>query len=165
MSWKNDVTKIVRALINDLDEVTYSDSRIEEVAIVSAYQVYTSISFDTTYTISLSTETISPDPTAGSDYDFIALVALKAACNILRWEAKTQAASAISMTDGPSSISLKGVYDALKAEADHLCEKYEEAKTQFTMSGSVGGLAILGPYSPGSGNVSGRDFYRGNDFE
>lgn len=157
MTWKNDVTKMVRVLINDLDETTYADSRIEEVTIVSAYQVYSSISFENTYTINLSAETISPDPSDNSDIDFIALTALKAGCNILRWEAKTQASSAISMTDGPSSISLKGVYDALKAEADHLCERYEEARTQFTMSGGVGGLAILSPYSPGSGGVSGRE--------
>jgi hypothetical protein len=157
MTWKNDVTKMVRVLINDLDETTYTDARIEEVAIVSAYSVYSSISFENTYTITLSTETIAPDPTDNSDFDFISLTALKAACNILRWEAKTQASRAISMTDGPSSISLKGVYDALKAEADYLCENYEEARNQFIMSGSVGGLAILGPYSPGSGNVSGRE--------
>ena len=63
MTWKNDVTKMVRVLINDLDETTYTDARIEEVAIVSAYSVYSSISFENTYTITLSTETIAPDPT------------------------------------------------------------------------------------------------------
>jgi hypothetical protein len=155
MSWKNDVTKIVRALINDLDGTTYADSRIEEVAIVAAYKVYSEISFNNTYTITLSTETISPDPTSNSDNDFISLVALKAACIFLRSEAKTQASSAISMTDGPSSISLKGVYEALKSEADDVCKKYDEAKNQYAFNGSVG-LAILGPYAPGSGNVGGR---------
>jgi hypothetical protein len=164
MAWKNDVVKIIRALISDLDETAYQDSRLEEVAITAAYQVYSNISFDYTYTISLSAETISPDPADNSDDDFIVLTALKAACVILRSEAKTQAASAISMTDGPSSISLKGVYDALKSEADDLCAKFEEAKRQFIMSGGVGGLAILSPYSPGSDDAHGHSRRGGGGF-
>lgn len=156
MSWKTDVVKIIRGLINDLDETDYQDSRIEEVAIIAAYQVYNEVTLTNTYTISLSGETITPDPTDNSDTNFIALLSLKAACLILRWQAKTQANSAISMTDGPSSISLKGVYDSLKAEADHLCDRYEEAKTQYIM-GKTLGAAILSPYSPGSDFSSGRD--------
>jgi hypothetical protein len=164
MGWKNDVTKIVRALVNDLDQTTYSDSRIEEMAIVAAYQVNSNISFSYTYTVSLSTEAISPDPSDNADNDFITLTALKAACNILRSEAKTKAASAISMTDGASTVSMKGVYDALKSEADDLCEKFEQAKKQFIMSGGVGGLAILSPYSPGSDDAHGRSDRDGASF-
>ena len=160
MSWDITATKIIRALVNDVAESTYTDEGIKDIALVAAYRVYSEISLDYTYTINLSTNVISPDPEDNGDMDFINLLSIKAACIILNNEAKAQAGSAISMTDGPSSISLKGVYDALADQAKNVCEAYEQAKTEFSLGNSVGGLAILSPYSPGSEDASahsGRD--------
>lgn len=160
MAWDTTATKIIRALVNDVMESTYTDESIRDLALVAAYRVYSEMNLDYTYTINLSTNSITPDPESNSDMDFIHLLSLKAACIILNNEAKAQAASAISMTDGPSSISLKGVYDALAEQAKNVCESYEQAKTEFSLGNSVGGLAILTPYSPGSDDAaahSGRD--------
>lgn len=153
MSWQNDGVMLIRTQINDVDSsnYTYSDCRLEEVFLVSAYNIVTEMSFTTSYTVSLANQTITPDPS--SDNFFIALTALKSSCLILWSEYKTAANSSVSVTDGPSTINYTNVSKELKAMYDHCFEQLQNAKWKYNMGEGALGHVILTPYSPGS------DFY------
>ena len=149
MTWQNEMTRIVRHLVNDLDCDTYTDDRIEETIIVSAQLIIDRVQLDTAYNIDVDSLTLSPDPTqlTPKDYDFINIVSMKTACILLSSEAKTLAAQAYRITDGPSTIDIKGAFDAVKSLRDQLCEAVEEAILQFNLGNSKAGQAILTPYT------------------
>ena len=139
MAWQNEMSIIVRHLINDLDSSDYifTDNRIEESILVSAQLVLHEIDFTNTYAIDVDGSSLSPDPTtAGSkDNSFINLVSMKTATILIGSELKTHSLNAISLRDGPSSLDLRGIV------------------SEYKMSGIVG-EAILSPYSPGSDSVA-----------
>jgi len=157
MPWQNEMTLIVRHLVNDLDSTnyTFSDDRLEESILVSSQLSILEIDFEQTYTIDVDSSSLSPDPTTSSDKDdsFINLVSLKTAQMLLGSELKTHSLNAISLRDGPSSIDLRGIVSGLKILFDDINKRYEEAVTQYKLNGVVG-QAILGPYSPGSDAVA-----------
>lgn len=157
MPWQNEMTLIVRHLVNDLDSTnyTFSDDRLEESILVSSQLSILEIDFEQTYTIDVDSTSLSPDPTTSSDKDdsFINLVSLKTAQMLLGSELKTHSLNAISLRDGPSSIDLRGIVSGLKILFDDINRRYEEAVTQYKLNGVVG-QAILGPYSPGSDSVA-----------
>jgi hypothetical protein len=161
MAWQNEMTLIIRHLINDLDSsaYTFTDSRIQETVLVSAQLVLTEIDFTNTYTVDVDALTLSPDPTTGTkDNSFIALVALKSACIITGSQLRTQSLSSLALKDGPSSIDTRGIVAGLAIIYKDVCEKYETAKMEYKTTNSIG-QAILGPYSPGSAVVGGRYGY------
>ena len=160
MSWQNEMTIIVRHLINDLDSssYTFTDSRIEESILVSSQLVLHEVDFESSYTVVVDSLTLTPDPTAntgsdGKDDGFISLVSLKTGCLLLGSEMKTNALSAISLKDGPSAIDTRGIVQGLNILYTDLCKKYEDTKTQYKLNGIVG-KAVLGPYSPGSDSIA-----------
>ena len=157
MAWQNEMSIIVRHLINDLDSsnYTFTDSRIEESILVSAQLVLHEINFDKTYTIDVDGSSLSPDPTTSGSKDnsFINLVSLKSATVLLGSELKTHSLNAIALKDGPSSLDLRGIVSSLKILFDDINKKYDDAKLEYKMNGIVG-QAILGPYSPGSDAVA-----------
>ena len=71
MPWQNEMTLIVRHLVNDLDSsnYTFTDDRLEESVLVSAQLASLEIDFESTYTIDVDSLTLSPDPTTSSDKD------------------------------------------------------------------------------------------------
>jgi hypothetical protein len=148
MSWQNEMVRIVRYLVNDLTAATYSDSRLEETILVAAQLQYASIDFDNTYTIDVDTLTLTPDPTTSPKDDwFINIICTKTASIILNSEAKTLAAQAYRIKDGPSSIEVKGAYDAVKEMADDLDEKLEKMIMDYKIGEGIGGHAIFTPYT------------------
>ena len=157
MAWQNEMSIIVRHLINDLDSSDYifTDNRIEESILVSAQLVLHEIDFTNTYAIDVDGSSLSPDPTtAGSkDNSFINLVSMKTATILVGSELKTHSLNAISLRDGPSSLDLRGIVSSLKILFDDINKKYEDTKLEYKMSGVVG-EAILGPYSPGSDHIA-----------
>jgi len=154
MSWQTEISQIVRHLINDLDGVTYSDARIEQAILISAQLVNSEVSFDKTYTINLTTCSISPDPTADTREDgFINLVAMRTALIVLYNEIKVLAANAVIVWDGPSKIDISNSYKAAKELYDELSKVYYRAKVQFQLGNSKGGTAILTPYTNNSINT------------
>ena len=157
MAWQNEMSIIVRHLINDLDSssYTFTDSRVEESILVAAQLVLIEIDFDKSYTIDVDAASISPEPTTSGDKDnsFINLVSLKTGTILLGSELKTHSLNAIALKDGPSSLDLRGIVSSLKILFDDINKKYEDAKIEFKMNGIVG-QAILGPYSPGSDGVA-----------
>ena len=158
MPWQNEMSIIVRHLVNDLDPSSYTfiDDRIEETILVSAQLLLHEVDFENTYTVDVDASSLSPDPTSSTDKDdaFIALLCLKSAYILLGSELKTHALNAISLRDGPSSLNLTGIVSGLKILYDDISKRYEEAKMQYKVGGSIGGQAILGPYSPGSDAVA-----------
>ena len=159
MAWQNEMVRMLRHVVNDLDSSSYSftDDRLEESILVSAQLVSTEIDFENTYTIDVDGLILTPDPTTLGDKDdaFINLVVLKASCVILGSEVRSNALNAIALKDGPSSIDLRGITAGLTKLYEHLCEKYESCVMQYKAGGSIAGQAILSPYSPGSDIISG----------
>ena len=157
MGWQNEMTLIVRHLVNDLDSTnyTFTDDRLEESVLVSAQLASLEIDFDNTYTIDVDSVSLTPDPTSsgGKDDSFINLVCLKTARLLIGSELKTHSLNAISLRDGPSALDLRGIVAGLKILFDDITKRYEEAVTQYKLNGVVG-QAILGPYSPGSDAVA-----------
>tara|TARA_R110002020_G_scaffold449318_1_gene662405 strand:- start:1595 stop:2104 length:510 start_codon:yes stop_codon:yes gene_type:complete len=157
MPWQNEMTLIVRHLVNDLDssDYTFTDSRLEEAVLVSAQLASLEIDFENIYTIDVDSSSLSPDPTGSSNKDdsFINLVSLKTAHMLLGSELKTHSLNAISLKDGPSALDLRGIVAGLKILFDDITRRFEEAKIQYKLNGVVG-QAVLGPYSPGSDAVA-----------
>ena len=157
MPWQNEMTIIVRHLVNDLNstDYTFSDDRLEEAILVSSQLSIVEIDFDQTYTVDVDTSSLTPDPTTSSDKDdsFINLVSLKTAQMLIGSELKTHSLQAVALRDGPSSIDLRGIVSGLKILFDDINRRYDEAVTQYKLNGVVG-QAILGPYSPGSDSVA-----------
>jgi hypothetical protein len=158
MAWQNEMVRIVRHLINDLDSsnYTFTDDRLEESALVSAQLLLKEVDFDNTYTIDTDALDMSPDPTtlATKDDAFINLVCLKSACIILGSEVRTNSLNAIVVKDGPSSIDMRGIAAGLHNIYKDMCAKYDHYVMQWQAGNSVAGQAILSPYSPASDNVS-----------
>jgi hypothetical protein len=149
MSWQNEMVRILRFLINDISGSTYEDCRLEETLIVAAQLQSAAIDFDNTYTIDVDSLTLSPDPTETNPKDdwFINIVCVQAACIILNSEAKTLAAQAYRIKDGPSSIDVSASYSSVKQMADDLCDKLAQMIMEYKAGNSVGGQAILTPYT------------------
>ena len=163
MAWQDEMSTIVRYLVNDTDTTspTFSDERIETSILVGAQLVNNEIDFSQTYTVEVEGGSISPDPTTPTrDNNFINIVSLRAGCIILGSEVKTQGLSAIRVSDGPSSIDMSRTVDGIKVMYDEICARYEDAKMQYKANGVVG-EAILSPYSPGSDVVNRTYDHRG----
>ena len=165
MAWTTDLVIILRSIIGDLDSTSFTDSRLQQILAVAAYNVLNDADFSTTYTVDVANSTISPDPYTTSDVDFSTLTVYKAACILLGSEVKTEAANAISIKDGPSAIDLRGVTQSLTVMYNDLCKKYDDLVNTYSYNNTLVGQAILGPYSPGSMALGANQFdYRGNVF-
>lgn len=134
---------ILRHIIDDTSSVDYTDDRLIELLYIAA--VYVNLDITASYSINVCNQTISPDP----DNAFNTLVALKAACLLVRSTQSSYAKQDFSVTDGPSTVSLKGASASLKISADGFCNQYEKAKISYLMGSDDfgGGLAISTPNS------------------
>lgn len=148
MSWYNEMVRIVRFLVNDLDASTYDDTRLEETIVVAAQLVCSGVDFDKTYTIDIDTLVLTPDPTAPPKDDwFINLVCIKAGCIILGSEVKTLAAQSYRVSDGPASIDISGAYKATKELYTELCQKYDIEVMRYRAGDSIAGQVVTTPYT------------------
>ncbi len=144
MSWEDECLPLLRLVIGDTTSpYQYCNSGLIDIFVGSAKIVITEVSFDNAYTITLSTSSISPDPS--SDSYFLTLVSLKAAYVIANSEYKNGASNSLSITDGPSTISTAASATALKARVDQLYKDYEKAKFQFALGQSSSIGAVLTP--------------------
>lgn len=149
MSGVESIIKLTRAILGDLDSVKYSDQRLNDVVIVAAFYLQSVASFTDVYTVSITTNTITPDPT---DATFITLCAYKAACLISTYELKNT--TGIIMRDGPSMIDTKATAQNKKDGMLSICKIFDQLLADYQLTGGINagghGHAILGPYSPGS---------------
>lgn len=136
---------ILRDLIGDVADVpTYSDDRLEQAIVSSAFLLLRQISFDEDYVVEVQCRTITPDPS--SDYDFLALVVLRTAVLILSSELKTSSLSSIKVVDGPSSVDMTSLSKTAKDLLAQASKQFEEAKLAHQIGNGGYGEAILSPY-------------------
>lgn len=134
---------VLRHLIDDTASVSYTDERLLELLYISA--VYVNMDIGGTYSINVCSQTVSPE----TDSAFDTLVALKAACLLVRSTQNSYAKSDFTVTDGPSTVNLKGAAASIKLSADSYCSQYDRSKMLFLMGNTDfgGGLAISTPNS------------------
>jgi hypothetical protein len=162
MAWQNEMTIIIRHIIDDLDSSAYqfSDDRIEEAILVAAQLIHNEMEFAVDYTIEVDNRTLTPDPTltavppSNKDDDFIALCCLRTGILFTSSQLKTYSLKAIAIRDGASSLDMRGVIVGLKALHDDLVKKYEDVKLDYQTSKLGLGKVILSPYSPGSDSAN-----------
>jgi len=153
MAWQTDLVTMLRNVIFDVDSTnyTYTDNRLKEMLVVSSHLVTQEIAFDTTYTITISTTGISPDPTDSTDANSIAFqnfIVLKAACLADQSTLRTKAlAAGVTAKLGPASIStnsnLRG-FEILFNEGP--CSAYSSLKWEYEMGNAKAIRAILSPF-------------------
>jgi hypothetical protein len=157
MAWLDDSISILRAVIgDDSSPFTYCDTRLGDLLIANARMLIFELSFDISYTITISTSTISPDPS--EDPFFIPLLVLKTATRIADSEYKASANSAVEILDGPSRISLAGQSKALLERVKRMYDNYDKAKLQYALGNAIGCQAVLTPTNSG-GNFINTSYY------
>jgi hypothetical protein len=172
MAWKDELTIMVRTLVNDIGETyTYSDERIQQVIVVAAKYVQFDVVLDNTYTVNVSVPDISPDPTDNNDDIFIALVSLKAACIVDQSTFRTKSAmEGVRASLGPASLSVAGQSAAWRTMLElGPCAAYDELTSHWDVKEATAIRAVLSPFvgnkfDPRSINTyidpRARDFYR-----
>jgi hypothetical protein len=150
MSWQTEISTITRVWINDLcDDKNYSDSRIIQLILVAAKYVKLDVNLENEYNIDLENLAIIPDPTEIKDENFIAFVALKAACLLDHSTFRTKASNeGITAALGPAKLSVGGNLSGYKTILDiGPCSIYEQLKMDYEI-GNIGLFrAVLGPFS------------------
>lgn len=148
MSWNIEIPVIVRTLINDLDQQTYSDERIVQVITVAAKYVQFDVNLEHKYSIDVSNGIITPDPTLDNDDIFISLVALKAACIFDHSTLRTKAAlEGIRAALGPASLSVGGSLVGLKLIIESgPCAAYDELTSHWDVKEATAIRAVLSPF-------------------
>ena len=151
MYWEIEIPIIIRNLINDLaDPPTYSDSRIQQLAVVAAQYVLMEVNLDTTYTVNVVSTEISPDPSAPEtrDTDFIGFIAMKSACLLDHSTFRTKAAGeGLRAALGPASLSVTGT---LAGYRDILnmgpCKLYDQLVLDHNIGNATAVRAIFSPF-------------------
>jgi hypothetical protein len=159
MSWESDGVEILRVMVDDLEEVVYTDEKLERVLLVAAFQVLREADFTQDYTIDISEGTIEPDPTlaATKEESFTNLMTLKAACIMNRGGAAKAASKAILVKEFGTTADLRGAADAMvKLLEKGWCKTYDEVLTEHKTSGGTAGAMVMGPvrlYANGVGRI------------
>lgn len=152
MAWQDTALPMLRVIISDIDtnSPTYSDDRLEEILVVCAMYVQQEMDFSTTYTISVPTRTISPDPVTNNDSTFLNFIVLKAAC-VTDWSTyRTEALrNGLEAKLGPAELKVKGErltgFKELITQGP--CAAYEQLKMEYEFSGDGSSVrAVLSPF-------------------
>lgn len=149
MSWQLELPIIVRTLINDIsDQPTYSDERLLQIISVAAKYVQFDVVLENTYSVDVSTSTISPDPTTIRDDIFIGLLCLKSACIVDQSHLRTKAAmEGIKAAIGSASLSVGGSLAGLKMIIEQgPCAMYDELTSHWDVKDATAVKAIFSPF-------------------
>lgn len=149
MAWQTTYIKVLRILIDDLEpDVTYTDSRLEDLIVLAASQVNYEIELGTTYTIVIAPPSISPDPT--SDHTLMNLATLKAACILDRSamrKAMTGVGGSLEARCGPAVLKLGNRDAGFKLLLEQgFCAAYDEAIKQAAFGNLAYAQGILSPF-------------------
>lgn len=152
ISWETDCVELLRNLVNDVDEPQrYSDDRLTRVLVVAAFQLLRVASFPQNFTVDISQQSVSPDPTdrdAQTNNDnFVDLMCLKAACIIDTGAACLAAQTAVSTKDLTTQVDLRGVAASTLALLEKgWCSAYEESLTRYLDGDGSISAAVMGPF-------------------
>jgi hypothetical protein len=149
MTWQSEMTLLVRGLIGDITSpYAYSDNIITEYLIYAAHFNIGEITFETTFTIDIVAQIITPNPITPTRYTlFINLTCMRAALLILGGEIKIAASNAVSVKDGPSELNFTKVYSAKNDLYNQMQKDFDKAKMAAMIGDLSVGLSILGPYT------------------
>jgi hypothetical protein len=150
MSWQNEMTTMVRILVNDsVAPYQFSDERIEQTILVAGKYVQFDVVLDHPYTIDVSNNALSPDPTVDNDEIFIILTTLKAACLIDQGSLRTKAAmEGVRAALGPASLSVSGAASGWEMILKHgPCKLYDDLVEHWDVANASAIAAVLGPFS------------------
>lgn len=152
MAWSDEITTIVRILINDyVSPYTYSDARLEQTILVAAQYVQSDVNLDHHYTVDIVGNTLTPDPTQitpTKDTIFINLVGLKTACIVDQSTYRTKAAmEGIRAALGPASLAVSGSSSAWKFMLESgPCGTYDELTSHWDVANANAVRAIFSPF-------------------
>jgi len=147
MAWTDVAISTLRVLINDMGtSPTYDDNTLQQLLVVSALYVKQDITFDTTYTIDITTTGISPDPS--TDATFMNFMVMKAACqadfNTFRTKALMEGVSAKL---GPAALTIAGNSSAFKTLLSlGPCATYDKMRLDYLYGTGQLCKAILSPF-------------------
>lgn len=145
MSWQDDARNLLRTVCGDVGPTyEYNDSRLDELILHAARFVINESYLSDTYTLTMNTGTISPDPVG--DNWFISLVILKAWDILAKNEYRVASNKAMSIRDGPSSIDGRGIAENKKVIADKASKDYESAVVTYNAGTYNVGAAIMSPF-------------------
>lgn len=150
MAWQQEMTTMVRTLINDsVEPYQFSDNRILQVILVAGKYVQYDIVLDHQYNVDVLTSTISPDPTDDNDEIFIILTTLKAACLIDHGSLRSKAAmEGVRAALGPASLSVGGAAAGWRMVLEHgPCKLYDDLIEHWDVANASAIAAVLGPFS------------------
>lgn len=147
MAWEDIGVAMLRILINDMDSTpTYSTCRLEELLCVAAHFNIQEITFDTTYTVSIPSTTISPDP--ASDVSFINFMVLKAACLVDQSTFRVKAAlEGLAIKCGPAALTVDGHTQGFQTLLEKgPCAAYKELKDEYQWGDPNIIKSVLSPF-------------------
>lgn len=151
MYWQLELPLIVRGLVGDLsDPPTYSDERINQIAIVASQYIVSEINLNIEYSVDILNNTITPDPSNPNsrDKDFISLWGLKTACLIDQSALRTRAVtSGIRTALGPAVLDIDASVDGYKVLLENgPCKVYDKLRLEYNIGNSAMLRAILSPF-------------------
>ena len=155
MSWQNTSLIMLRTMLNDAGcdgDNTYTNSRLEDLLITSAYFLPVDINFNSDYVVDVGAYTITPSPDDQSDgKDFISFMVLKAACMADEGAFRNAAlVQGISARLGPASLQTGGYGGQLAVLLNEgPCKAYETYKSEYNFSyeGKKIIRAVMSPFA------------------
>jgi hypothetical protein len=151
MFWQVEIPIIVRNLINDFENPpTYSDNRINQLAVVAAQYVLGEVNISKTYTIDIINVDIITDPSDPNnrDVDFIGFIGLKTACLLDQSTFRTKAINeGIKTALGSANLSISGNLDGYKTILDKgPCAMYDQLVLEHNVGNATAVRAVLSPF-------------------
>ena len=151
MAWQDTGIMMLRALIGDTGKTPdYSDQQLEELLVVAAIYVKQEISWGTTYTINVTSVTISPDPTETSrdGEEFLNFVVMKAACMVDISTFRVKAlSSGIEAKCGPVVLkTLEHISGFRELLTKGPCAAYTQLKKEYEFGNLAICRAIISPF-------------------
>lgn len=150
MAWQDELTTMVRTLINDsVEPYQFTDARIQDTILVAGKYLQFDINLDHSYAIDVVNKTITPDPTTDDDEIFIILASLKAACLVDQGTLRTKAAmEGVRAALGPASLSVGGAAAGWALILEHgPCKLYDDLVEHWDVANASSIAAVLGPFS------------------
>ena len=150
MAWQDEMTVMVRTLINDsVSPYQFSDERIQQTILVAGKYVQFDVVLHHSYSIDVINNTITPDPTDDDDEIFIILASLKAACLVDQGTLRSKAAmDGVRAALGPASLSVSGAASGWEMILKHgPCKLYDDLVEHWDVANASAIAAVLGPFS------------------
>jgi hypothetical protein len=180
-SWQNTSLLMLRTMLNDAGcgDTKYSNSRLEQLLITSAYFLPVDINFNTSYSIDVEQNIISPDPIGQEDgQEFISFMVLKAACIADEGNFRNSALlQGVKARCGPAVLDTNAYGQYLKdLLSNGPCKTYEELKHEYNFSYEGRRIirAVMSPfvsndfYPPlggaGNGQLDTNNYYRNRNY-